>query len=199
MKSFKHYLRESADYPTSLAKNEEISSDLPEIYLDMDGVLVDWQKGADDALRKAGKPEWDNPYWKQTYGESATMKRWEILNAVSGFWENLEVLGEGAKLWKFVKQYKPNILSACSSETKNCKSGKLKWINKHLGTKNLNNIHLVRRQDKKNYAVNSNNKPTILIDDYLKNCQEFKNAGGIAIQMITANDVIAKLKRLGFK
>lgn len=202
MKSFKQHLVESTDYPTSLAKNEQVSSDsLPEIYLDMDGTIVDWETGANNALKAAGKPEWNDPYWEDTYGKKEDdKKKWEILNNTPSFWENLKFTDDGKKIWNFIKQYRPHILSACGVLTKGCKRGKINWINRYLEPKKyLGKIHLVNRADKKKFAVDSNDKPTVLIDDYIKNCQEYKSAGGIAVQVTTANEVIAKLRKLGFK
>lgn len=202
MKSFTQYIAEGNDYPTSLAKNEEVdASSLPAIYLDMDGTIVDWESAANKALTDAGKPEWNDPYWEETYGKKVDdRKKWDILNAVPNFWESLKFTDDGKKIWNFVKKYRPNILSACGALTKNCKRGKINWINKYLEPKKyIGKIHLVNRADKKKFAVDANDKPTVLIDDYIKNCQEYKMAGGIAVQVTTANEVIAKLRRLGFK
>jgi len=182
--------------------SEEISSDnLPELYLDMDGTIVDWESGANAALREAGKPDWNDPYWEETYGNKEDdRQRWAILNATPNFWENLKFTDDGKKIWNFVKKYRPHILSACGVLTKNCKRGKINWINRYLEPKKyIGKIHLVNRKDKKKFAVDANDKPTVLIDDYIKNCQEYKAAGGIAVQVTTANEVIAKLRRLGFK
>ena len=41
-------------------------------------------------------------------------------------------------------------------------------------------------------------KPAILIDDYPKNVDQFKAAGGIGILHISASNTISQLKRLGF-
>jgi hypothetical protein len=182
--------------------SEEISSDnLPELYLDMDGTIVDWESGANAALQDAGKPEWNDPYWEETYGNKEDdRQKWAILNATPNFWESLKFTDDGKKIWNFVKKYRPHILSACGVLTKNCKRGKINWINRYLEPKKyIGKIHLVNRKDKKKFAVDANDKPTVLIDDYIKNCQEYKSAGGIAVQVTTANEVIAKLRKLGFK
>ena len=41
-------------------------------------------------------------------------------------------------------------------------------------------------------------QPAILIDDYPKNVDQFKAAGGIGILHISASNTISQLKRLGF-
>jgi hypothetical protein len=193
MRSFRQYIRE--DSATTVAPSTDV---LPEIYLDMDETIVDWLKGADEALQRAGKPKWNDPYWTQNYSvEEADNLRWDVLNATPQFWENLDFMPDGKTLWNFVKKYKPHILSACTSHGKHCKAGKMRWISKHLGAANLKNIHLVKRSQKKDYAK-IDGKQTILIDDYAKNCQEYVSHGGLAIQRTTATAVIRKLKSLGF-
>lgn len=192
MKSFRTYLQE--DVSTSVATK------LPDIYLDMDETLVDWMSGANAALKAAGKPEWKDSYWKENHSdEEADEIRWDILNKTPNFWENLEFTPDGLLIWKFVKKYKPHILSACGDLAKTCKNGKKRWLAQRLGMKNLGKIHLVKRSQKKLFARDASKNPTVLIDDYLKNCQEYKSAGGIAIQVTTANQVIDKLKKLGFR
>lgn len=189
MKSFRAYVKEDV----------AIATKLPELYLDMDETIVDWMSGANAALQASGKPSWHDPYWKENYSdEEADKIKWEILNKTPNFWENLEFTPDGLLIWKFVKKYRPNILSACGTLAKTCKAGKMRWLSRKLGLKNLNKIHLVRRSQKKMFAVDDSKKPTVLIDDYIKNCQEYKSAGGIAIQVTTASQVIQKLKKLGF-
>jgi len=183
----------------SILKESE-QTNLPEIYLDMDGTIVDWEKGANKELVSAGYPEWNDPYWKKTYGNKADdVARWNIINKNPKFWEQLEFFDDGLKIWNFVKKYRPSILSACGALTKNCEKGKMNWIRMNLEpSRYINKIHLVNRADKKKYAVDKAGNKTILIDDYIKNCVEYENAGGIAIQVTTASQVIQKLKKLGF-
>ena len=60
------------------------------------------------------------------------------------------------------------------------------------------NIHLVLRAQKKDYAT-SDEKPNVLIDDYIKNIREWESAGGIGILHKDVGKTINELKRLGFK
>lgn len=193
MKKFRSFLAEDSNTATA------VKTELPEIYLDMDETIVDWLKGADEALERVGKPSWNNPYWTQNYSaEEAETLKWDILNSTPQFWENLDFMPDGKALWNFVKKYKPHILSACGTLAGNCKEGKRRWLARHLGMSNLGSIHLVKRSEKKNYAT-VKGQSTILIDDYDKNCQEYESHGGIAIQRTTASAVIRQLKRLGFR
>lgn len=192
MKSFRVYINED------IATATVTKTKLPDIYLDMDETIVDWMSGANKALKDAGHPEWMSDHWKKYSEIEADKIRWGVLNNTPNFWENLPWMPDGKKIWNFVKKYKPKILSACGTLAGNiCRDGKKRWLANHLGMNNLSGIHLVMRSEKKKYAVISG-KPTILIDDYLKNCAEYKAAGGIAIQATTGDSVIDSLKRLGF-
>ena len=104
----------------------------------------------------------------------------------------------GMRLWNFIKPYNPNILSAYSKRDINSKRDKLLWVTKNLGRLPRKNILIVLRKDKKRFAV-SDGTPNILIDDYDKNINEWKNAGGIGILHKSIPNTIGELKKLGFK
>lgn len=191
MKSFRTYIQEDASTATT--------TKLPEIYLDMDETIVDWMSGANKALKAAGYPTWQDPYWKKYSDDQADDIRWGVINNTPHFWESLDFMPDGKQIWNFVKKYKPKILSACGSKAGTiCRDGKKRWLAKHLGMSNLSAIHLVSRSDKKHYAV-VDGKPTVLIDDYEKNCTEYKSAGGIPVQATTGPAVIGALKKLGYR
>jgi len=54
------------------------------------------------------------------------------------------------------------------------------------------------RSDKQKYAT-TNGKPNVLIDDYIKNINEWEAKGGIGIHHTNVSKTISELKRLGFK
>ena len=61
-------------------------------------------------------------------------------------------------------------------------------------------IFPVLRADKKRFAKDGRDgRPNLLIDDYIGNCQEFRNRGGIAIVHTSANNTIKELKAIGYK
>lgn len=190
MKSFRDYVKEDVTTVTKVK--------LPDIYLDMDETIVDWISGANKALKDAGYPEFHDSYWNKYSEEEAENIRWGVINNTPNFWENLNFMPDGKQIWNFVKKYKPKILSACGSRAGTiCREGKKRWLSKHLGMNNLSAVHLVTRSEKKKYAV-VGGEPTILIDDYTKNCTEYKAAGGIPIQATSGASVISALKKLGF-
>ena len=163
----------------------EVSNDkLPLIYCDMDNVLVDFIKGAEDVIG----------------GDFASIdkaERWNKITQTKDFWANLDWMPNAKRLYKFIGRYDPLILSAFSTKDPSSKSGKIRWLRKNT---NINNykIKLVKRAQKQAYAK-EDGEPNILIDDYIKNIQEWEAKGGIGIRHTDVGKTINKLKSLGFK
>jgi hypothetical protein len=57
---------------------------------------------------------------------------------------------------------------------------------------------LVLRAQKASFAQ-TDGKPNVLIDDYIKNIKEWENKGGIGIHHTAVPKTLNELKRLGFK
>ena len=163
---------------------EVSKEDLPEIYCDLDEVLVDFIRGANAAV--------GGNFVKMDKDE-----RWNKVNQTKGFWANLNWKSNAKRLHDFIIRYNPHILSAYTGRDPTSKVGKIKWLKKNTGFKR-GNIHLVLRSQKKSYAT-TNEKPNILIDDYDKNIQEWETRGGIGILHTDVGKTINELKSLGFK
>jgi len=148
------------------------------IYCDLDGVITDFVKGYYDLTGKdISGSFYDDP------------KFWHPINKAGyKFWINLNWTEDGKKLWKYIKKYNPEILSAPSREN-DSRIGKHDWVQRELpGT------HLILRsaEHKSEFA-----KPnSILIDDLLKNIENWRDAGGIAIHHISADNTIKELQKL---
>ena len=168
-----------------LVQLTEVSKeDLPEIYCDLDEVLVDFMRGADAAV--------GGSFVKMDKDE-----RWKRVNQTKGFWANLGWKSNAKRLYDFIIRYNPHVLSAYPDLDPNSRNGKMKWLKKNTGFKR-GNIHLVLRSQKKNYAT-TDEKPNVLIDDYDKNIREWEAKGGIGILHTDVGKTISELKRLGFK
>ena len=159
------------------------AEDLPNIYCDLDQVLVNFMKGAEAAIG----------------GDFATSdkdERWNKINQTKGFWANLDWMPGGKLLYQFIEKYDPYVLSAYSGRDPTSKNGKMKWLAKNTNWKK-GRINLVMRSQKQKYAT-TNGKPNILIDDYIKNINEWENKGGIGVHHTNVSKTIGELKRLGF-
>ena len=163
---------------------EASDEELPDIYCDMDQVLCNFMKGADEAVGS-------------TFIHADKDDRWNKINQTKGFWANLEWMPGGKKLWQFISRYDPYILSAYSGRDPTSKNGKMKWLAKNTDVKK-GNINLVKRADKQKFAM-TDGKPNILIDDYAKNIVEWEKKGGIGVHHTDTNKSLSQLKSLGFK
>ena len=107
-------------------------------------------------------------------------------------------LADGKELWRYVSGFGAHILSAhTTSWQPTSKEDKMVWIKREMRPMPVK-IHILLRHRKKDYAVQEDGTPNILIDDLKQNIDEWRAAGGIAIHHRSASDTIAKLKKLGF-
>lgn len=148
------------------------------LYVDLDGVLTDFNKGYRDltGIDITGQFHDSPSFWDP------------INNAGYDFWVNLEWTEDGKKLWNYIKKYNPEILSSPSKQ-EDSRVGKHDWVKKHLP-----DVHLILRSssNKKEFAT-----PTsILIDDREPNIEQWKEAGGIGILHTSADETIKELKKL---
>jgi hypothetical protein len=161
---------------------------LPRIYCDMDGVLCDFAKGVEKVLGTSID--------KWMYGSKE--EKWSKIKDTPKFWHTLPWAPGGKELWNFISKYKPHILSAYVEDSwdPNCIPGKSYWARTNLGI-GTNRINLVMRSQKQNFTKVAG-QPAILIDDYKKNVDQFKQRGGIGILHTTTSNTIRDLKKLGF-
>jgi 5'(3')-deoxyribonucleotidase len=132
----------------------------------------------------------------ETFQHTEKDLKWEALSKVPKFWANLEPMPDAMMLWRYIKTYNPYILSTPSKRMASCKPEKIEWVRKHLGA--VEHIYLVPREDKQKFAVTSDGKPNLLIDDYEKNIKEWVSAGGIGIRHINSMNTISQLRKLGY-
>lgn len=147
-------------------------------YCDMDGVLVNFNKGYLDltGIDITGNHRSDSKFWQPL--DAAGVE----------YWENLEWMPDGRALWDYIKKYSPDLLSSPSRENSS-RVGKNKWVQRELP-----GVHLIlRSSDKKQEFATPE---SILIDDREQNIQQWRQAGGIAIHHTSANDTIEQLKQL---
>ena len=164
----------------------DLKSEIPHVYLDMDGVLVNLEKGAfkvhGKQLSDVKKPE-----------------RWEKITATKDFWKDLEWMPGAKVLWNFLKPYAPSIMSAFARSEPNSANGKKEWLKKNVEKLPSGRVNLVMRSDKQKFARDGRTQaPNILVDDHSKNIREWEANGGIGIHHTSVKKTIVKLKELGF-
>jgi cytidyltransferase-like protein len=168
-------------YALELARGlEEQEGSKYKIYVDMDGVLVDFDGGYEKLTgmtTRAADEKGPEFFWKP------------ISKAGAKWWITLNWMSDGKQLWDYVKKYNPELLSAPSREEAS-RMGKRVWVKRELPGVKL----ILRSADKKQEFASPN---SILIDDREKNIEQWKNAGGIGILHTDAASTIKKLKDLG--
>jgi predicted kinase len=151
------------------------------LYCDMDGVLVDFERGYNDLTGKQ-TPGVDSTYDKNDFWSSIT-------KAGAKFWADLNWMSDGQQLWDYINQYNPKLLTAPSRE-KSSEIGKQEWVDKNIpGTP----VVFKQAKDKKDLAEPN----AILIDDRKDNIQQWIEAGGIGIRHTSTESTIKQLQKLG--
>ena len=193
---------------------------LPQIYCDMDGVLVDFEQGVVDQINKdlqmirqmedkknlvkiqraldsLGR---DEVVLDDMRGKSATSKpvrdyMYGRVGNDADFWAHLPWMPNGKELWDFIAPYEPFILT--SPMQKGSEIGKAFWIDSNLSPAPEK---VFMSHEKYNWALDENGEPSILIDDWSKNIVPWAKKGGIAIQHVNANTsvTIETLRKMGF-
>lgn len=152
----------------------------PKIFVDLDGVLADFDKGFKDFAKMSPLD------YQEKYGKPAF---WKLLSRKEHFYRDLDWMPDGQELWNYIKQYNPTVLTAPAEESTMpyCKKDKKYWVKKHLGP----NVKIIIDSNKENYA----DEDYILIDDREKNINQWTAAGGVGIKHTSATDTVKKLQR----
>ena len=140
------------------------------IFLDLDGVIINWNKGVCDWFKISYEPEkvteWDSLY--KLIGVTKN-EFWTSIKCAA-FWENLHFYPEAISFIKQLERLGKVIL--CTSPAIGCAGYRQNWIQY-----NLPNFF-----EKGNYIITSNKwllaKPgAVLIDDSDDNCDKFYRLG----------------------
>jgi hypothetical protein len=204
---------------------KEESNKLPQIYCDMDGVLVDFELGVVNQINidiKDGSIPDRSPAGRLTdmgrlrkvLKASGRELQIDISDIRKGgdvkaarsymydrfgndveFWANLPPMEGGAELWNFISPYRPHILTSPMEE--GSQLGKRQWLQKNL---NPQPNEVFMSHNKWKWAT-TDDKPNVLIDDWDKNLVPWAENGGIAIRCAFGDSAsaIAQLKEIGFE
>lgn len=167
------------------------------IYLDLDGVLVDWLRGI---LTLAGVPADEHAAWRQRctdwdavnrlFAEAIGVPEKQGMDALwaavdekgADWWSDLPWTPRGRQLLVACLETGCDVVFVTSpSRDAQSAAGKIGWLAMHVkGQDRLNRPH------KRNFAICSAKHMLagpgkLLIDDRAKNCERFEEHGGTAI------------------
>lgn len=155
------------------------------VYVDMDGVIADFDHGFIEIAGMSPESVDDNELWSRI---SARGK--------SRFFSELPWMPGGQELWQFVTQnfLQVKILTALGksdAQDKQTSTGKRQWLQKNIPDLQDSDIIMVPNKHKKRHY----SKPgDIIIDDTESTIHEWNKKGGIGILHRTASETLSKLR-----
>jgi len=180
--------------------DEEMRGKKYVIFCDMDGVLVDFDKGYKELTgvsTQHADSQGKNEFW-DLYRNSLKEKN----IPEKSYWANLDWMPDGKQLWDYISPYNPYVLTAPSVnfdipfeeryklENNESMQGKTEWVQR---LPNMRKLYFRAAKRKADFA--GPNK--ILIDDRKDTIDSWNANGGIGIFHTTAANTIKQLQDLG--
>lgn len=170
------------------------------LYLDMDGVLVDFDKRVRQIYPKFDElvPHYHAGTKHENHKQLYTNMVFRIIRDKT-FWTNLDWTHDGQQLWKFVS-HKFNIenigiLTTPMKQDEKCEQQKIEWVQRELnGAIPVSRTFLAH--NKEDFIGRIPGKYQILIDDKPSNINHWNKAGGIGILHHNASGSISKLESI---
>ena len=147
-----------------------------QIYCDLDGVLVDMDKGF-KAISGGYTPKNFKDAPQFAGNEQAARKEfWKLIGRHPRFWHDLEPMPDAMVLWKYIsetfKTPAPVILSA--GQGANILAGKTHWVRQHISP-TVKVILSPGGVKKPLHIIHQENTTHILVDDTQKNIDAWNN------------------------
>ena len=150
--------------------------EIQKIYIDMDGVLADFDEGIRQLCYMEPQPQ--NAIQSQEYED----EMWDRIRKVGHFYGKLQPMPGAVEMFKKLYETygdKVEILTGIPKPERGiieAAADKREWVADLLSKDVV--VNTVRRKDKKNYCKG---KDCVLIDDYDKNTREWSDMGGSVI------------------
>jgi len=145
-----------------------------QIFLDMDGIFVDFDAG----VRERYNNDWHPTEWAIPYREFGTTFKefWDGID-FPGFWRGLPWTEDGKRIRSIIEPMRPIILTCAVLPY--AMPGKMQWLKKHWPDVIKEKRVIITAGHEAKAAVSGPGK--ILIDDKNENIDEWNEAGGTGI------------------
>lgn len=152
------------------------------VYLDMDGVIADFDEGVRKLTGKGPKEQSQRDMWKAIRGTPTGVSE-------SKFWEQLPPIKNYKNLIRFLEQNFEHVLvlSSPGNGGQATIEGKQDWLTNHEVP-----FHAIFRRNKEVYAEPN----SLLIDDWSKNIEKWKQAGGQTVHYSSYKQAKQQLEEL---
>ena len=160
------------------------------VYLDMDGVLADFDQRFRDISGMEPR-DFENKYGRKEF--------WNLIDEENKikFWVGIPVMDGAAALVNAVKDYNYELLTSPSAK-KQSYLGKILWVKNHTGSVFPSKPRINFKRAKEKHEVKPQLSQTdILIDDREDTIGRWNAAGGTGIVYKSVGQVLNDLKKLG--
>ena len=159
-----------------------------QLFIDLDGVLVDFDTGV---LKATGRGT----------GEMPPGTMWAILARTPNFYASLGWMPDGQELWRAVSAYSPAVLTGLPMGQW-AEPQKRVWCKRELGM----SVPVIAGLSRKKAELarlwleenDREGKIPVLVDDSIELQERWELNGGIFIHHLSANNSINELAKLGF-
>lgn len=154
---------------------------IPQIFVDMDGVLADFDAHHETVFGVRADKLADNVDWQR-------------VRNVHGFYADIPPMPDMEDLWGFVSRLTPRpiVLTGVPSSVEEAPENKCAWVRKHLGEDV--EVRCCRSKDK---SLHIGKPGDILIDDWTKYRDLWLSRGGRWITHVNAETTILRLLDMG--
>lgn len=164
--------------------------EIKKIYIDMDGVLADFDRGVEELLnlpavnQSKKKPSQDDAMFTAMREIEHFYDKLEVMPGAKRMFDIIyEEYGDRCQVLSGIPKPKRGILTAGED--------KINWIHRLFSPKIK--VNIVYREEKIVFCKGSQ---YVLIDDYVKNINEWESHGGTAVLFTDSESTILRLKEL---